>query len=146
MIAPEVEWKAKVEKQKDDLFASALLETKKFVSKARIKGTEREGGMETLAMLMVDLNYDGKVFDLDTALYGEQLEKAKWTMRFSPDEVGEKVMAVWIDYHGNEAKVVIAREDFGLPKLKPTPTPSKNAPATKTKAKVKTKSATKRSK
>ena len=146
MIAPEVEWKAKVEKQKDDLFSSALLETKKFVSKARIKGTEREGGMETLAMLMVDLNYDGKVFDLDTALYGEQLEKAKWTMRFSTEEVGEKVMAVWIDYHGNEAKVVIAREDFGLPKLKPTPTPSKNAPETKTKAKVKTKSATKRSK
>jgi site-specific DNA-methyltransferase (adenine-specific)/adenine-specific DNA-methyltransferase len=117
MVAPEVGWKARVETQKEDLFTHAVLETRKFVSKARIKGTEREGGMETLAMLMVDLQYDGKVFDLDKALYGEELEHAKWTVRFDPDNVGEKIMAVWIDYYGNEAKVVIGREEFGLPSL-----------------------------
>ena len=38
MIAPEVKWKAKVEKQKEDLFTFAVLETRGFVSKARIKG------------------------------------------------------------------------------------------------------------
>lgn len=94
MVAPEVGWKARVETQKEDLFTHAVLETKTFVSKVRIKGTEREGGMETLATLMVDLQYDGKVFDLDKALYGEELEHAKWTVRFDPDDVGGRVLRV----------------------------------------------------
>ena len=114
VVAPEVKWEAKVEKESGSLFESAVLRTKQFVSKARIKGTEREGGLETLAMLMIDLNYDGRIFDLDRVLYGEELENAKWRVEFSPDEIGEKMMAVWIDYHGNESKAVISRQDFGL--------------------------------
>ena len=68
-------------------------------------------------MLMIDLDYDGNVFDLDIALYGEELEKSKWTAKFSHDDVGEKIMAVWVDHHGNESKAVISRNEFGLPKM-----------------------------
>lgn len=143
MVAPEVGWKAKVETKRDDLFAHAVLETKTFVSKGRIKGTEREGGMETLAMLMVDLNYDGKVFNLDQALYGEELEEANGTVRFAPAAVGEKIMAVWVDYYGNEAKVVIAREQFGLTPLAPRP---HKKSLTKPKSTARTTSARKRTK
>jgi DNA modification methylase len=148
MVAPEVGWKAKVETKRDDLFAHAVLETKTFVSKGRIKGTEREGGMETLAMLMVDLNYDGKVFNLDQALYGEELEEANGTVRFPPAAVGEKIMAVWVDYYGNEAKVVIAREQFGLPPLAPRPhkTTLAQPKLTAKKSTAKTTSARKRAK
>lgn len=117
MVAPEVGWSARLEEQKSDLFTYAVLETKTFVSKGRVKGTEREGGLETLSMLMLDLHYDGKLFKLDKAFYAEELEKAAWTVRFSPSEIGDKVMAVWIDHHGNEARVLISREDFGFPPL-----------------------------
>lgn len=110
MMAPDVEWEVSTSKSN----CQASLKTKKFISHAIIKGDEREGGLQTLAMLMVDLNYDGKVFDMDKAFYGEELEKEDWTVSFSPEEVSEKIMVVWTDFHGNESKAVIGREEFGL--------------------------------
>ncbi len=117
MIAPEVIWEAKSEKARNELFPLAVLKTKKFTSKAIIKGSEKQGSFETLSMLMIDMNFDGNVFDLDIALYGEELEKAKWTARFPHDDIGEQIMAVWVDHHGNESKAVISRDEFGLPKI-----------------------------
>lgn len=117
MVAPEVVWEAMSEKARDELFPFAVLKTKKFTSKAIIKGSEKQGSFETLSMLMIDLDYDGNIFDLDIALYGEELEKSKWTARFSHDDIGEQIMAVWVDHHGNESKAVISRDEFGLPKI-----------------------------
>ena len=111
MIAPEVSWDTKKKNK------VAILKTKKFKSRAWIKGEAHKGEKETLTMLMVDLNYDGKVFDLDYTYYGEDLEANKWEAHFPLAEIGEKIMAVWIDHHGNESKAVIPRERFGLPKL-----------------------------
>jgi len=116
MIAPEVEWEVKTKKPKGQLFNVATLKTKKFKSRAWIKGEAQKGEKETLTMLMVDLNYDGAVFDLDKAFYGEELEENDWEAFFSPEEMGEKIMAVWIDHHGNESKAVITRKQFGLSK------------------------------
>lgn len=129
MVAPEVQWEAKTEIAKNELFPWAIIKTKKFSSKAIIKGTEQQGSFETLAMLMIDLDYDGNIFDLDIALYGEELEKSKWTARFSPKDIGEQVMAIWVDHHGNESKAVISRDEFGLSSIKCTN-------ATETKKKV----------
>lgn len=114
MVAPEVQWEAKIESKKGDPFTWAVLRTKKFISNATIKGTERQGSFETLAMLMLDLDYDGAVFDLDVALFGDQLESEKYTARFAAEKVGDHVMAIWVDHHGNEGKAVIARSEFGL--------------------------------
>lgn len=116
MINPEVTWETSVKKKKGQLFKTATLKTKTFKSQAYIKGESRKGEKETLTMLMIDLDYDGKVFDLDKAFYGEELETNDWEVSFSPDEIGEKIMAVWIDHHGNESKAVITREQFGLDK------------------------------
>lgn len=116
MVAPEVEWEAFVKKPKGQLFKTGILKTKKFKSHAWIKGEAQKGEKETLAMLMVDLNYDGKVFDLDKAFYGEELEANNWEALFSVEDIGEKIMAVWTDHHGNESKAIIPREKFGLSK------------------------------
>jgi len=115
MNPPEVTFETKTEKKGKGY---ALIKTKTFASKAKIKGSERRGGMETLAMLLIDVNYDGKVFDLDYAFFGEQLESSKWVARFDSYAIREKVMAIWVDHYGNEFKAVILREDFGLPVLK----------------------------
>jgi site-specific DNA-methyltransferase (adenine-specific)/adenine-specific DNA-methyltransferase len=116
MVAPEVEWDAFVRKPKGQLFKAAVLKTKKFKSHAWIKGEAQKGEKETLAMLMIDLDYDGKVFDLDKAFYGEELETNNWEALFSVEDIGEKIMAVWTDHHGNESKAIIPREQFGLSK------------------------------
>jgi hypothetical protein len=65
-------------------------------------------------MLMVDTNYNGDVFNLGQAFYGNDLEASKWEASFAPEALGARVAAIWVDHHGNEFKAVIPREAFGL--------------------------------
>ena len=75
-------------------------------------------------MLMLDFDYNGEVFDLDTTFYAHQLEDEECQAWFSAESLGEKVMAVFIDIYGNEAREVILREKFG-PTLKRSATSKK---------------------
>jgi hypothetical protein len=87
---------------------------KEFESYVRLRGNDLHGGLETLSMLMLDFNYDGDIFDLDTIFYGHQLEETSWKASFPLENVGERVMAVFIDIHGNEAREIISCEQFGI--------------------------------
>ncbi len=126
---PKVDWSVGVKKRKGQLLEEAFLKVKKFQSYARLRGEDTHGGLETFSMLMFDFDYGGDVFDLDAVFYAHQLEGANWEAWFSAENVGEKVMAVFIDIHGNEAREVIPRVQFGLQSFNPA--------AKKTKAKVK---------
>lgn len=68
-------------------------------------------------MLLLDLDYNGELFDLDIFFFGDQLESSDWIAKFDIQKIGEKVMAIWIDHFGNEFKAVITREAFGLEAL-----------------------------
>lgn len=114
MISPEVEWEASARKEKGELFKRAILKTVKFKSRAWIKGEPQGGNKETLTMLMVDLDFNGKIFDLDLVFYGEELEANRWEASLPADAIGDTIMAVWIDHHGNESKAIIPRERFGI--------------------------------
>ncbi len=114
MVPPEVEFTAALEKPEGEMLPYATIRTEGFTSRAKIKGSEREGGKDTFAMLLVDVDYNGEVFELDHAFYGGDLELRDWTARFDPQQIGKQVMAVWVDHHGNEFKAVIPRESFGL--------------------------------
>lgn len=111
METPNVEWEVGVDER------SVFIKTTAFSSRARIKGTERPGGFETLALLLVDSDYDGQTFNLTHFIYGKQLEQDNWTAHIPVESIGDKVMAVWIDHHGNETRAVLKRSDFGLPPL-----------------------------
>ncbi|MBI5626347.1 MAG: hypothetical protein HY935_04000, partial [Nitrosomonadales bacterium] len=63
--------------------------------------------------------------------YNHQMEAAGWEARFSAESLGNNVMAVFIDTHGNEAREVITLTQFGLHPTKPV--------VKKTKAKAKPK-------
>lgn len=115
MIPPEVVFKVGKDKRKKK---SVTIKTISFTSRAKIKGTERKGGLETLTMLLVDTDYNGTLFDLDHVFFAEQLESENWIARIDSNDIGKKVMCIWIDHHGNEFKAVIAREEFGLEPLK----------------------------
>ena len=70
--------------------------------------------MEAFSMLMIDYDYDGEVFDLDAVFFAHQLEDEKWEALFPAGSIGEKIMVAFIDIHGNESRIVIPREKFGL--------------------------------
>lgn len=113
---PEVEWEAGIGKR--ELLDEAFLKIKKFKSRARLRSEDIYGDKETLSMVMLDYNFDGEVFDMDAAFYNTELEANKWKAWFPHEGLGEKMMAVFIDIHGNEARQIIPRENFGLDETK----------------------------
>lgn len=106
---PLVQWSLDIKKRKGEMFNEACLQIKKFESRARIRGKDTLGGLETFSMLMVDFEYDGKVFDLDMVYYANQLENDQWRAWLPIEKIGEKMMVVFIDIYGNEARELITR-------------------------------------
>ena len=116
---PKVKWTVGVNARKGQLIKEAFLKIVKFESRARLRGEDTHGGMETLSMLMLDFDYNGDVFDLDAVFYNHQMEEAGWEARFSAESLGGNVMAVFIDIHGNEARELIPLAQFGFQPSKP---------------------------
>jgi len=67
----------------------------------------REGktyeGLEGLSLVLIDLNYDGKVFNLHKAVYGKEIGEDGG---IGLEGVTEKTAVIAIDRHGNESKPV----------------------------------------
>jgi site-specific DNA-methyltransferase (adenine-specific)/adenine-specific DNA-methyltransferase len=88
----------------------AVIRIATFKSEALVREPfQRKGNRETLSMVMVDYDYDenSKVFDLDAVFYADQIERDGWEARVPAEKLGKKMMAVFIDIYGNEARVVI---------------------------------------
>ena len=70
--------------------------------------------METLSAVMLDFDYDeeSKVFDLDEVHYADAVANDGWRVRFRTDLLGKKMMAVFVDIYGNEARVLIDAGEF----------------------------------
>lgn len=118
---PELKYKTGTEKPKGELFAYGFIKIETFKSDAVVREPfKKKGNLETLSMVLLDFDYDDKsnVFDLDEVHYAEAIEKAGWKVRFGTDHLGEKVMAVFLDIYGNEARVLIDATEFGKAKAK----------------------------
>lgn len=111
---PEVDFSVSTKKAKGQLFKEACLKIKKFKTHARLRGKDTPGGLEAFSMLMLDFDYNSDVFDLDAVFYANQMQADDWQARFAVVNLGENVMAVFIDIYGNELGVVIPREVFGV--------------------------------
>lgn len=112
IVAPEVHWSVLPPEREPD--GPILLRTDRFISRAKVKGTETHGGKDTLSILLIDVDYQGDVFDLDLAFLGRELEQTDWVATIPRAGVGDRIMAIWIDHHGNEAKSVIPRAELRL--------------------------------
>ena len=113
---PELKYRTGTEKAKGELFEYAFIKIETFKSDAVVREPfKKKGNLETLSMVMLDLDYneEAKVFDLDEVHYAEAIEKDGWKVRFLKSKVGEKIMAVFLDIYGNEARVMIDRGEFG---------------------------------
>lgn len=120
---PELEYKVGLEKPIGELFENAFIQVKTFRSEAVVREPyQKKGNRETLSMVMLDFDYDeeSQVFDLDEVQYADAIEKAGWKVSFRPDLLGRKMMAVFLDIYGNEARVLIDTKAFGKPKAQTT--------------------------
>ena len=114
---PDLDYVVGVSKREGQLLEEAFIRIDRFFSEAAVREPmKKRGNRETLSMVMVDYNYDAEadVFDLDEVFYADAIEAAGWEVRFFSNRLGEKIMAVFVDIYGNEARVVIPSADFGL--------------------------------
>jgi len=112
---PELKFKCGASKRKGELFKEGIINIQTFKSEAVVREPLRnKGNLETLSMVMLDYDYDGEVFDLDAVFYADALAKADWEVRFPLESLGAKLMAVFIDIYGNEARVVLDAAEFGV--------------------------------
>jgi len=87
---------------------SVSVRIKKFESKARLRGEDRISNHDSLSMVMVDYEYNGKVFDLDKSFYANAIKENKWKIELPIKEIKGDAMLVFLDIYGNEARIVIS--------------------------------------
>ncbi len=76
----------------------------RFETKILDKQEKRLKGLDGLAMLLVDVDYDGKIFDMDRTVFAKDIadnSMIKMTV------LTESVAVIAIDKHGSESKVFI---------------------------------------
>jgi len=91
---------------------NAVVKIKEFESNIISKKPLRYGNMETLSMVMVDYDYDGKVFNFDEVFYAEDLKKQDYEVRFDSNKLDGQMMLIYIDIFGNERREVKKLSDF----------------------------------
>ena len=105
---PELEYELGRVEPNGELLKQAFIKIKSFRSDAVVREPfQKKGNRETLSMVMLDFDYDeeSQVFDLDVVQYADAIEKAGWRVMFRPDLLGQKVMVVFLDIYGNEARI-----------------------------------------
>jgi hypothetical protein len=110
---PTVGWNAFIGKREDSLIKQACIEVKEFESRARVRGSEKKGGIETLSTILVDCDYNGEMFEMDLVFFADELRENQEQAWFPVEKLGEKIMIVFMDIYGNEATEVIGRGKFG---------------------------------
>jgi hypothetical protein len=120
---PLVTWAAKKDNRKDGLFTVTdyVLDVTEFRAQTLATDPEDFNNFETFSMGMVDLNYDGDVFQLSRVFWGETLlaaaggiDKAeKLELRIAEaDFTGEQMMVILCDRYGNEKTLLLEKGDF----------------------------------
>lgn len=111
---PEVECEYRIEPRPGQLIIidEAVIHIRTFKSRAMVKGATQKGNLETLSMVMVDYDYDGKVFALDEVFYAADIAKNGWEIRMPLESLGKQVMIIYMDIYGNEYREVKTLADF----------------------------------
>lgn len=113
---PQVETEYKIAKPKEATLLNqgakeCVIKIKTFKSRTLTKSPEEFENFESLSMVMVDYNYDGKVFDLDEVFYADKL-KPEYEVRFDSTKLDKQMMVIYLDIYGNEKKEILSLKDF----------------------------------
>lgn len=77
------------------------LRVNSFESFSRLKGKENISGFEAFSMLLVDLTYDNKAFNVDRVYYHKDFDENQ-SIIFDESEIDGKAMFIFVDKFGNE--------------------------------------------
>ena len=88
------------------------IQVKDFESEAMLRNGPKPEQFEALAMVMVDADHDGSVFDHDHVWYQEELAESGYTVRMPAQSVGDRLMIIYLDVYGNEHREVKQLADF----------------------------------
>jgi site-specific DNA-methyltransferase (adenine-specific)/adenine-specific DNA-methyltransferase len=96
------------------LFDNLVIKIKKFepiqISKKPVEFEDPK--KEALSMVMIDENYDGKVFDMDHYFFNDEIVKNNFKVVFSKEKTGQKLMIIYLDILGNEKVEIKDIKDF----------------------------------
>lgn len=112
---PELKYTTGREKPKGELFEYGFIKIETFKSEAVVREPLlKKGNRETLSMVMLDFDYDEteKVFDFDEIQYADAIQKEGWKVHFRLENMGKKIMAIFLDIYGNEARELIDAAQF----------------------------------
>lgn len=113
---PQVEAEYTIAKPKEKTLLNqgakeCVIKIKTFKSRTLTKSPEEFENFETLSMVMVDYDYDGKIFDLDEVFYADNL-KPDFEVRFDSKKIDKQIMVIYLDIYGNEKKEILSLKDF----------------------------------
>lgn len=92
-----------------------LINITRFESKGLGKPSyEPVDEFEYLAMVMIDKDYRGKIFNLCEVIFAEKINSGE--VYFDFEGVGEVIMAIYLDVYGNEFREVISSSEFRISK------------------------------
>lgn len=89
-----------------------IIKINAFKSRTITKSPEDFENYETLSMVMIDYNYDDKVFDLDDIFFAEDLRQNNYEIHFDSRNLVKKMMVIYLDIYGNEKKEILELNDF----------------------------------
>jgi DNA modification methylase len=100
--------------KEETLFDNLVIKIKKFepvqISKKPVEFEDPK--KEALSMVMVDEDYDEKVFDMDYYFFNDDIVKKDFKVVFPKDKVGQRLMVIYLDVLGNEKVEVKNITDF----------------------------------
>lgn len=134
---PEIEYATGVNKRAGEMLSEAYIRLKTFKSEATVREPlKKKGNLETLSMVLLDFDYDteGDVFEFDSVVYADALAKQGWELRFPVEQLGQTLMAIFVDVYGNEAREVIPAAKFVRPRELRVKTPTKKSKREKARA------------
>lgn len=114
--------------------AENYVQINRFYSEAAVKEPSRKReNFESLSMVMIDHDYDAAadVFDLDEVFYASELRSKGWRFSIPSLKPAQKMMAVFVDVYGNEARVVFDSSQFSQELSKTSPAQAKTVKAPK---------------
>lgn len=78
-----------------------ILRVNSFESFSRLKGKENISGFEAFSMLLVDLTYDNKAFNVDKVYYYKDFDENQ-SIIFDESQIDGQAMFIFVDKFGNE--------------------------------------------
>jgi site-specific DNA-methyltransferase (adenine-specific)/adenine-specific DNA-methyltransferase len=110
---PRVECRYYEGKEKT-LFDNLVIQITKFepvqISKKQVEFLDPK--KEALSMVLIDENYDGKVFDMDHYFFGQDIVENEYKIVFPKEKAGKRIMIIYLDILGNEKVEIKNIMDF----------------------------------